>query len=754
MPHLEPEKLPTANQPVPVHLPTTPQALVGTALLGPGDYEGAEGHDSAGATGRSSYFPSPGALLYAFRKRYLLALTLGVLLASVAGFVVWQLAPAKFTAFAMVRVASSEHQVLATSHPSSHPMEMGVYRETQLALVKSQRVIGAALKKDKVRELPTLQNAADPAGWVMKELKATMVEGTEILTIALSGEMPEDLPIITNAIVEAYLSEIVNLEQNRKRARLNELDQIASASEEKLRKQREKLRQLAESLGTSDSDALTHRQRIALEAYAALKAELIRVQAELRRARENEAVLQARLKAGDSVEIPADLFDLHLEEELSVRSARLDLHRAEEILAAGRKVAKDVSAQEKAVMEAKKAIEVARFRARAPVEARLRKSIRTKAQTELNEVMERVAVLDSQQKTLAAEVEKRGAEADRIGTTSIEIHLRRDEIEQAEHVIRNLKGERERLQVEMQSTFQRVTPLQAAEVPTSRNSRPRLMMTLLAVAGSMVLGVVGVCWWECRGGKITSADELVTGLPVKLLGTVPPLPAGRAEPAFGTRSGQPYPPISMADAISGIRTVLLREPSFASGRVILVSSAGPGEGKTTLASHLAASLTSTGRKTLLIDADLRRPALHRVFELPPGPGLAELLAGTAQAGAVIQPTPIAGLLILTAGEPSSRAIQALAQATFAKVLDDLRTQYDFIIIDSCPILPMADSLIVAQHVDAVVLSVRQGVSQLPQVRAAYQRLKSARIPVLGTVVSGVPARTYSYYHSPERSETA
>jgi capsular exopolysaccharide synthesis family protein len=187
----------------------------------------------------------------------------------------------------------------------------------------------------------------------------------------------------------------------------------------------------------------------------------------------------------------------------------------------------------------------------------------------------------------------------------------------------------------------------------------------------------------------------------------------------------------------------------------MVASALKGEGKTSLASHLATSLARARRRTLLIDCDLRSPAIHRMFDVLSEPGVCEILRGQAALADAIQPTIAEGLSIIPAGRCDSQAIQALAQGNLGSIFDELKQQYDYIVVDTAPVLPVADSLQVCQHVDAVLFSVLRDVSRLPKVYAAYERLATLGVRMLGAVVAGTRCEHYasSYaYNMPQPTE--
>src|SRR5262249_35736251 len=139
-------------------------------------------------------------------------------------------------------------------------------------------------------------------------------------------------------------------------------------------------------------------------------------------------------------------------------------------------------------------------------------------------------------------------------------------------------------------------------------------------------------------------------------------------------------------------------------QIVMITSALAGEGKTSLASHLSASLARAGRRTLLVDSDLRNPTLHRLFDRNRTPGLSELLRNETDLASILRDTEIPNLRLNPAGKADTVALQALGFDVIPKLFEQLRPQYDFILVDSGPILPVADAMLVGQHVDAVIFS--------------------------------------------------
>src|SRR5205823_9195029 len=134
------------------------------------------------------------------------------------------------------------------------------------------------------------------------------------------------------------------------------------------------------------------------------------------------------------------------------------------------------------------------------------------------------------------------------------------------------------------------------------------------------------------------------------------------------------------------------------------------------------SFARAGRKTLLLDGDLRRPGLARLFSLASQPGLRELLRGEAAIDEVVRPTQLPKLSLITTGPWDGSTLEALTQERLPALFECLKKDFDLIVVDSAPVLGVADSLLIARYVNAVLFSILRGVSRVPTVCAAQQRL--------------------------------
>jgi capsular exopolysaccharide synthesis family protein len=204
--------------------------------------------------------------------------------------------------------------------------------------------------------------------------------------------------------------------------------------------------------------------------------------------------------------------------------------------------------------------------------------------------------------------------------------------------------------------------------------------------------------------------------------------------------------MQLVESVDATRSMVLHAVRAEALRVILITSAMGGEGKTSLSSHLAVSFARSGRRVVLVDSDLRRPAVHRVFGVNKAPGLSDLVGGKASVDEVVQGTWVEGLWVISAGCADPQSFDALAGERVRPILDELRAKFDMVVVDSCPVLPVADVLLIAPHVDGVIFSVLQEVSRLPAVHTAWNRLAWLGTRMLGVVVSGAPdGASYGYY---------
>ncbi|HLN60790.1 MAG TPA: CpsD/CapB family tyrosine-protein kinase [Symbiobacteriaceae bacterium] len=215
---------------------------------------------------------------------------------------------------------------------------------------------------------------------------------------------------------------------------------------------------------------------------------------------------------------------------------------------------------------------------------------------------------------------------------------------------------------------------------------------------------------------------------------------------------QREPSSVVAEAFRVLRTNLqflgLDEPL----RSILLTSAAPGEGKSTTAANLGVAFAQAGTRVCLVDADLRRPMLAKLLGLENWAGLTTALIGQAPLEECVKKTPVEGLWLLPSGPVPPNPAELLGSERMAALLERLKAEYDLVLIDSPPVLAVTDAAVLAPRTDGVVLVIRAGRTDRRAVQRARTALETVHARVLGTVLGGVAqSEKEGYYYAYDRS---
>jgi exopolysaccharide transport family protein len=210
---------------------------------------------------------------------------------------------------------------------------------------------------------------------------------------------------------------------------------------------------------------------------------------------------------------------------------------------------------------------------------------------------------------------------------------------------------------------------------------------------------------------------------------------------------QVRPQSQMAESYRALRTSLLLSNLGAPPKVIMVTSALPQEGKTTTSINVAVVLAQKGVRVLLIDADLRRPSIHKTLGMGPRSGLSNVLTGSSTLEQTITRTTILpNLFVLPAGTPPPNPAELLASTNMRDVLNQLRDQYDHIVVDTPPSLSVTDAVVLSPRADAIVLVIRSGQTSKQALRRARDILAQVNAKVVGVLLNAVDLSSPDYYY--------
>lgn len=282
------------------------------------------------------------------------------------------------------------------------------------------------------------------------------------------------------------------------------------------------------------------------------------------------------------------------------------------------------------------------------------------------------------------------------------------------------------------------------EVPTEPVEKYPIKLLAMAGAAGLFLPFVLAFLWEMRISRISDVEQMIAGQNLKLLGEVAHLPSatrkiGKQLSQRMTRQLRLY-----QESVDNL-SALLSTRDETGPRVIAVTSASSHEGKSTLSSQLAISLARSHQgRILLLDTDLRSPTQHRLFNLELEPGLAEVVEQDLEYLDALRQVNIDGLEIFTAGRVKSNPRRCFSGDHWQNLLDSLRQQYDWIIVDTPPVLATSESMMISKTCDAAIVCLLRDVSLQDSVRRAHQRLQDGGVNVMGYVMSGIPQSEYAY----------
>ena len=337
--------------------------------------------------------------------------------------------------------------------------------------------------------------------------------------------------------------------------------------------------------------------------------------------------------------------------------------------------------------------------------------------------------MDALSRAIVAENEG-GADPDRIKRLEEELNARRTAWST---LLTYLKG----------SSINEVRIFEEAVAPTAP-TKPKVMQnTLLAAVVGLMLAGGAAFLIEYLDDSVRDQRDVTDLLGLPMLGVVGALGEGQQLPTV-LAENEPRSPL--AEAFRMVRTNLSYAlPAQEGARRYLVTSAGPTEGKTTVTANLATVMAQAGQRVILVDADLRRPTLYKAFGVPSKPGLTSYLAGmVASVDDILIDTEMDGVRMLSCGPLPPNAAELLNSARMEQLLDELDDRCDVVLLDSPPLLAVADAAILACMVSGVILVLEAGTTRLEGAAAAMDVLSKAGAKVLGAVLNNVKLRRRGY----------
>ncbi len=370
-----------------------------------------------------------------------------------------------------------------------------------------------------------------------------------------------------------------------------------------------------------------------------------------------------------------------------------------------------------------------------------------KLKVELGKVVESVrneyqAAL-SEEQSLQGALNSQKSEALSQNRTGIEFGVLQREVESNKQIYESLMQRTKETGISGERKSTNIRVIDEAEVPKGPISPNVQRSFMLSLVAGLTLSLGLVFFIDYLDSRLKTPQDLKNYLGVPFLGLIPAVQRGKgASNPLLTDIDAP----SFSEAFKTVRTNVLFSSAEDGLRTIVVTSAGPGEGKSICSANIAIALAQTGLRVLLVDADMRRPRVHEIFEASEEPGLSNLLTGNAKASEVIQKSRVAGLWLMSAGHIPPNPAELLSSPRFVDFLGALEDHFDWVVLDTPPVLVVSDSMVVANKATGVVFVVGADQTTRNAARNAVDQLTSANATVIGSVLNKADVHRHSHYY--------
>jgi capsular exopolysaccharide synthesis family protein len=702
-------------------------------------------------------------VLWQRKALVLFGLTVGTLV----GALVYLQRPPVYQSSAQVHVVKKRNDFIPS--PDGMMLAYDDFIPTHLVLIRSPKVVHQAIKLGNLTALPSFAGQADPTNAIRGSLTAardateTNAASTGIINLSYRGPVPEDCPLILQAIFAGYEA---YLKETYKNTAAENAKQIARAKDKlegelaEIEKRRAAERSKGPLIwGEKDGGSLYLARLTALDTKrSALQLRRLEIEerlAAIADARQKGPVPERLLAAPPGARERPTTTERSLEEQL------LPLIQQEQTLL------EDYGEDHPKLKAVRRQIAMTRdlYQRRASLPAPGPKPDDLAPPERVDAY---VQYLEEELK------ETKGPEA-ALGRLFV------TEEEDARKVLNRLNDDQvlsntiRRKQQNFDLAAQRLSEIKLANeledgggynasviTPPEVGGKvaPVLAQILFAwVVLGLLCGVALAYLADVSDKSFRTPEEIRRRLGLPIVGHIPFTARAEAVAATGQAAAGPldasllthYRPRAIeAEAYRSLRTALYFSTRGERHKVIQITSPNMGDGKSTLAANLAVCIAQSGKSVVLVDADCRRPRLHRLFGLTGEVGLTSVIVGECRPQEAVRPTAVPHLAVLPCGPRPANPAELLTSPKFEELLNELRGLYDFVLVDSPPLLAVTDPCVVAARADGVLLTIRVSKNGRPSAERAKEMLASLGANVLGVVVNGIGkeagAYGYSYRH--------
>lgn len=672
-----------------------------------------------------------------------------VVVAGAAGFVVNMLLVRwmpRYTSTGLVAVQSASANLIDPMHPEMAVPGMDqnsveLEQKTQASLLQSPQLISQVLSNEdsKIRQtdwFASFHNDTEAAKRnLLSHLEVNPIAETKLIEVSIAEPNPKDAQTLVQEVVDEHIREQRDLARNRQLSRSQLLTNMKDSAQARLNEIQRDLREstIALNIGGMGEPGRLSAKEVELS-------ELLRHQLDVEEEySKDQTKYQEMADVVQKGDTPPDMEDL-IERNPAVQTAMTQYNNLDmEYTALSANWGADnprlkAMAKQRDAMQQK--LEQTKSDVRATVSSMMLGMQRDEAQ---------------QEQKLLTDINKRIDQAKSdlgdLNNKMAQYLTAQDEEKSLQDLIKNVDQQLDEItQINNQADLASIAWMQPPDL-ANEMSFPKLWLTM-TIAIFLGLGTaLGIAFTrEAMDTTVRSPRDVARVGQLNLLGMIPdeeddPQATGGRLPMIISDAPQSM----MAEQFRQVRTRLQHAAPLDTTRSIMVTSPSPGDGKTTIAANLATGLALNGRKILLVDANFRRPELHKLFGVAGGSGFSEAVASSDKFQAGVRPTQIANLSVMPLGSKPSNPTELIESNSFHEFLDRALKDYDHVIFDSSPLLLASDAMALAPRVDGVVSVVRAQANSRGLLQRLRDTLRQIKAENLGIVLNGVRSQGGGYY---------
>jgi polysaccharide biosynthesis transport protein len=350
----------------------------------------------------------------------------------------------------------------------------------------------------------------------------------------------------------------------------------------------------------------------------------------------------------------------------------------------------------------------------------------------------------AQEQSMSGALEQQKTEAMTMNRRAIEYSVLERDVESSKQIYDSLMQRAKETGISGELRTSNIRVVDPAELPRSPATPNKRVNMLLGLFGGTVLAFGLVFLFEHLDSRIKTPDDIRKHLGLPALGLLPMLPkAGAVSHPLITNGVPP----NFSEAFRSIRTNLIFSAATEGSRSLVVTSTAPGEGKTLVACNLAIALAQSGQRVLIIDADMRRPKVHEAYDLNQEPGLSNILVGDAKVSETIRKATLPSLWVLPAGHVPPNPAELLGSTRFRDFMASLGQHFDWVIVDTPPVMAVTDAPVIAPSVSAVLFVVGADMTSRHLALRAVEQLDAVKARFAGAVLNRADIDRNPYYYA-------